>query len=83
MQDKVVKLAKLFDHEHDFVDATARDLKSLIQDIGSKQGIIQDLLFGKDCQVLCACHQRIRHPMRVHIHAVTKADTDRPLQGFY
>lgn len=52
MQDKVVNLAKLLDHEHQFVDATTHELRSNIQDVVSKQGMIQDLLFGQDCQVM-------------------------------
>lgn len=51
MQDKVVNLAQLLDHEHNFVDASIQDLSSCLKDVDSKQVMFHDLFFGKACKV--------------------------------
>eukprot|EP00892_Ulva_mutabilis_P003489 jgi/Ulvmu1/1511/UM011_0241.1 len=47
MQDKVVNLAKLLDHEHHSVDAAIQDCKAKMNDLANQQLTVHDLLCGQ------------------------------------
>lgn len=52
MQDKVVNLAKLLDHERRSVDDAVQQCKTSVQELVSKQQVVHDLLFGQGTEVL-------------------------------